>query len=136
MSNPETTITNPDEVVTRVRFDTSAESPKLFFKTVRWLTDDEYATVQKQAATPEAKSAVTLTVAETDGVKSKADKFFNGDEAAEKPKATAKKTAAKPEQDLGPETVAEPRVRKETPPPSQVKTANIASLVSDWDTDD
>ena len=56
--------------------------------------------------------------------------------ASKAAKKAAKKTAAKPEQDLGPETVAEPRVRKETPPPSQVKTANIASLVSDWDTDD
>ena len=27
--------------MTRMRFDTKSESPKLFFKTMRWLTEDE-----------------------------------------------------------------------------------------------
>ena len=30
---------NPEQIVTEMRFDTKAESPKLFFKPVRWLND-------------------------------------------------------------------------------------------------
>jgi hypothetical protein len=34
---------DPSTVVTRMKFDTASESPKLFFKAMRWLTDDEFA---------------------------------------------------------------------------------------------
>ena len=59
---------DPEMVVTRMRFDTSVESPKLFFKAMRWLTDDEYAGITQQAQTDDAKKAVTITVAAMDGV--------------------------------------------------------------------
>lgn len=59
---------SPEEVVTRLKFDTTAENPKLFFKAMRWLTDDEHATAVKQGKTEDAKNAVTMTVAQADGV--------------------------------------------------------------------
>jgi len=46
---------NPEQIVTRMKFDTKAESPKLFFAPVRWLTDDEYPTVVDQGNTENAR---------------------------------------------------------------------------------
>jgi len=62
---------NPDMVVTRMRFDTNAESPKLTFKAMRWLTEEEYATVTEQGNTDDAVKAVTLSVGQMDGAKPK-----------------------------------------------------------------
>ncbi len=57
-----------ETVVTRLKFDTKAEAPKLFFKPMRWLNEDEYAIVQEQGQTDDAKAAITMTVAQTDKV--------------------------------------------------------------------
>jgi len=54
----------PDMVVTRMKFDTKAESPKLFFKPMRWLTDDEHDTCVKQGQSDVATRAITMTVAQ------------------------------------------------------------------------
>ena len=59
---------DPGMVVTRMKFDTKSEAPKLFFKPMRWLTDDEYETAQEKGKTPEAQQAVLMTVAKMDGV--------------------------------------------------------------------
>ena len=50
-------------VVTRLKFDTTVESPKLFFKAMRWLTDEEYAIAQEQGASQEAQDAISTKVA-------------------------------------------------------------------------
>jgi hypothetical protein len=57
---------SPEMVVTRMKFDTQKESPKLFFKPLRWLTDDEHATAVEKGQSEDAKRAVTMTVAQTD----------------------------------------------------------------------
>jgi hypothetical protein len=57
---------SPEMVVTRMKFDTQKESPKLFFKPVRWLTDDEHAAAVEKGQSDDAKRAVTMTVAQTD----------------------------------------------------------------------
>lgn len=49
-------------VVTEMRFDTSASTPKLTFKPVRPLTEDEYKIICDQGATQDAIDAVTFTV--------------------------------------------------------------------------
>lgn len=59
---------DPTMLVTRLKFDTKAATPKLFFKPMRWLTDDEFANCQEQGLTPEALKAVELTVSQADGV--------------------------------------------------------------------
>jgi DnaK suppressor protein len=55
-------------MVTRARFDTTAATPKLFFKAMRWLEADEYATTSEKGASPEAMQAIALTVSQQDGV--------------------------------------------------------------------
>jgi len=117
----------PDMVVTRMKFDTKAESPKLFFKPMRWLTDEEHATCANQGQTEEAKRAVTMTVSQT-------DKVAKPVELEGKPPAKAKgKPAAKSEED----DVEEPEVRKDAASAAPApKKSNLASVVADWDTDD
>jgi hypothetical protein len=132
LSNPPV---NPEQIVTRMRFDTKAESPKLFFQPVRWLTDDEYAVVQEQAASTDASRAVVMTVAQTDGVKQSAPLSLPGkapvveEEEAPKPKA-----AKKPKVEVADED-SEPEVRKEAAKPTAVpeKKSKLADIVSDWD---
>ena len=128
---------NPEQIVTEMRFDTKAESPKLFFKPVRWLTDEEYEVIKAQGETDEAKRAIVMTVAQSDGVRANAPKMVlagkppvvevEEDEAPAKP--VAKK--AKPVVDAD----DEPEVRKDAAKPSAVpaKKGKLADIVSDWD---
>lgn len=115
----------PDMVVTRMKFDTKAQSPKLFFKPMRWLTDDEHEACVKQGQTPDAKKAVTMTVAQTDKV--------------EKPivlEGKAPKAKAAPKAAESDEEVDEPEVRKEKEAPVPKAKSALANVVADWDTDD
>jgi hypothetical protein len=136
-----------EQVVTRMRFDTKAESPKLFFQPMRWLTDDEYVEVTSQAQTPEAKQAVTVTVAQADGVKAAplalegtppvkakpapAPVVEDDEEEAPAPAPKAKKSKPAPVV----EESDEPEVRKPAAKASAVPAAQtkLASIVSDWD---
>jgi len=142
---------NLDAIVTRMKFDTKAESPKLIFAPVRWLTDDEYEIVQNQANTKDAEKAVASTPAALDGVTSPAPLAIPGKapgtstkslgdlldeddaEAIAEVKATkAKKTKAAP---VEAEVEEEPEVRKA---PAKVEAApakknKLADIVADWD---
>ena len=133
---------NPEQIVTEMRFDTKAESPKLFFKPVRWLTDDEYEIIKSQADSADAQRAVVMTVAQSDGVKSnnapkmvlagKPPVVETDDDAEEAPaKPAAKKAKAAPVADAE----DEPEIRKEATKASAVpaKKGKLADLVSDWD---
>lgn len=114
----------PDMVVTRMKFDTKAESPKLFFKPMRWLTDEEHATCAEQGQSADALKAITMTVSQTDKVK---PIVIEG-------KAPAAKAKVKPEVE---DEVEEPEVRKEAPAAApKAKKGNLASVVEQWDTDD
>ena len=136
---------NPEQIVTRMKFDTKAESPKLYFAPVRWLTDDEYPGVVQQSESEDAKKAVVMTVAQADGVKA-APLAIPG--AA--PKAATKAAPAPVEEDDEPaptKTVKgsktkpaaseddEPEVRKESAKSTAVpeKKSKLADIVSDWD---
>lgn len=100
---------NPDMVVTRMRFDTTAESPKLTFKAMRWLTEDEYATVTEQGNTDDAVKAVTLSVGQMDGAKPKL--ALEG----EAPKAKAKPAPA-PADDEDEEPAPKPKAKAKAKP--------------------
>ena len=53
-------------VVTEMRFDTSSATPKLTFKAVRYLEEDEFANALAKGKTPEAKAAIGLTAGAID----------------------------------------------------------------------
>lgn len=106
------------QVVTRMKFDTDAATPKLFFKPMRWLTDDEYEITSKAGASPEAVQAVTYTVFQQD---------TGGTKVAGTPPKAATKPAAAPEPE--PEPPAPPPRRPtvdEEPPPPPPRTRRSA----------
>jgi len=133
---------DPSMVVTRMKFDTKAEAPKLFFKAMRWLTDEEYEVATKQGATEDATKAIVLNVATLDSKptdalkgaapKAKAPVVEEEDEApAPAPKAKAKPKAEPVEDD------EEPTVRKEEKKPSAVPgKKSLADVVGAWDDED
>lgn len=145
---------NPEQIVTRMRFDTSSESPKLFFQPMRWLTEDEYEIALEKGKTKEAEEACQSTPAAVDGVTrsaplkmegtnpavAQAAASFTEDEQAEPP-APAPKTShrrtAKVEEptDVEVTEVSEPEVRKAAAKPTPVAPANsaLAAIVADWD---
>ena len=127
-----------DAVVTRMKFDTKAAVPKLFFKALRWLSDDEYGIATEKGQTREAINAITMTVSQTDGVKSAAQQAAAQAEVAGKPPAKPKKTKAQVEAEED-EGAAEPAVRKEAAVGANVPKGggDLSKLVDAWDeTDD
>lgn len=102
---------DPGMLVTRLRFDTTAATPKLFFKAMRWLTEDEYEITKAQGTSKDALDAVTFTVFQQDG----------GAKAVPALPGTPPKAAAKP----APEPAPEP-VEDEEPPPPPPKAAKAA----------
>ena len=133
---------NPEQIVTRMKFDTSVESPTLVFQPARGLTDDEYEISMNQGKTSDAERAVGGSATATDGAapiklagappaKVKAPVVEEEDEAPA-PKAKAK---AKPKAEVVEEDESEPEVRKTAPAASAVpvKSSKLASIVSDWD---
>lgn len=59
---------NIEWLITRLKFDTSVATPKLFFKAMRWLTDEELEIVKEKAASEDAIRACVMTVAQMDKV--------------------------------------------------------------------
>jgi len=140
---------NPEQIVTRMKFDTKSESPKLHFAPTRWLTDDEYEIVKEQAQSADAMKAVVMTASATDGAKAAPLKLEGKrpavveeeDEApapAPVPKTRAK---AKPapavveDDDEAEDTAPEPEVRKAAPKATAVPAgkSSLANIVADWD---
>jgi hypothetical protein len=136
---------NPEQIVTRMRFDTTAEAPKLFFQPMRWLTDDEYEVVQKQAATTEANRAVVMTVAQADGLPKSPPPALAGrppvvqpqdeDSGEEEAAPASKPKAKKSKVEVAADDESEPEVRKTAAKPSAVpeKKGKLADIVADWD---
>lgn len=117
---------SPETLVTRLRFDTKAAVPKLFFQPVRWLEDDEFEIVAEKGQSASAKQAVTMTVAKTT-----TDKPLQLE--GSKPTAKAKVASVEVETD---DDVDEPEKRKPAVKASAVpqkKASNLAATVDEWD---
>lgn len=109
-------------MVTRVRFDTSVATPKVFFKAMRWLEADEYEITSEKGASPEALKAITLTVSQQDSVPDVAPAA-----ALPAPVAAPKKKAAPVADDEepapAPKKKAAPVADDEAPAPAPKKKA-------------
>jgi len=127
----------PNEVVTRIKFDTKAEHPKLMFRTLRWLDDSEFAAVTEQSASEKATAAIappkysSQALPETPALAAPAPVADEEDEALAPP-VKAKKAKAAPVAD----DEDEPVVRKQAEAPKAPERKPLASVVADWDTDD
>lgn len=137
---------NVDALVTRMRFDTRVEHPKLFFEPVRWLDDAEYAAAREAGESAEAKSAVTQTAYKTDKPAAEPIEIegrrptSEPQEQPEENEAAKHKTTrvrkAKPDVVIEIEQeVTEPERRKPATKADAVpqKPSKLADVVSQWD---
>lgn len=138
---------DPSMVVTRMKFDTKAEAPKIHFKAMRWLTDDEFTQAGDQGKTEDASKAVTMSVGAVDNAKpadalkgaapkAKAAPEEDDEAPAPAPKAKAKAKPAPVAEDDD-ESESEPEVRKAEKKPSAVAAKkSLADVVGGWDDED
>ena len=114
-------------IVTEMSFDENSEVPKLFFKPVRPLTEAELEKALEMREHEDTKRAVTLTVAQTDGVQKV--------EVQEAPKPAPKKRVNAIEAEAADEPVEEPKKvakKKDVAPPAE--EAELSGIVdSFWD---
>ncbi len=102
-------------VVTQMYFDENSDTPKLFFKPARPLTEEELQQAVAMKDSEDAIKAITLTVSQTDKVQRKgeaSDTVESGGEAEAEPKKVAKKA----------EVAAPP-----------ADEADLSSIVDGWD---
>ena len=137
---------SPETVVTRMRFDTKAENPKLFFSAIRYVTDEEFAIIQKQAKSEDALKAIAMSFSQTaskppaDALQGKKPQLAapveDEEEADPPPKAAKMSRKAKPAPVVeDEEEPVEPPVRKSAAKETAVPTkkSSLASIVADWD---
>lgn len=113
---------DPSMLVTRMSFDLKATAPKLFFKGMRWLSEEEYTACQKQSKSDDARAAITMTVSQVDRLPNKPVEKPEAKPQAEEPQAEAE------------EAQPEPQVKKNAAAkPTTVKTQSLAATVAQWD---
>ena len=103
-------------VLTQMYFDENSNTPKLFFKPVRPLTEEELQQAVSMKDSEDAIKAITLTVSQTDKVQAQRDGAVAADES---------------DIDAAPEPVKVAK-KKEVAAPS-ANEADLASIVDDWD---
>jgi hypothetical protein len=105
-------------VVTEMRFDTNSATPKLTFKPVKFLETDEFNTALGKGKTGDAIKAITMTVAQVDGVDSEVP-------AQETEKAEAPKVEA--------EAVEEPVKRASKKDEAPAPKKDLTKILEEWD---
>ena len=103
---------NLNTLVTEMRFDEDSTVGKLFFRPVRFLEKDEWEVAKKQGETKTAKSAITMTVAQADGIK--------------KLEAPAVEV----------EVIAEPTKRADKKAAEPAPKRDLKAVMGDWSNDD
>lgn len=101
-------------VVTEMRFDTNSATPKLTFRAVEPLSEEQFAIVLEKAETQDAVNAISFNPAQMDGAKP----------AAPKPAIAA------------PVEEPTPVVREKKPTPAPAPAADLASVLDAWGDDD
>ena len=104
-------------VVTQAYFDENSDTPKLYFKAVRPLSEEELQQAVASKDSEDAIKAITLPVSQTDGIQAIRDGAVADDEVDIGETAPAPKKVAK---------------KKEVAAPSS-EEADLSSIVDDWD---
>ena len=117
-------------VVTEMYFDENSEVPKLFFKPVRPLTEEELEKALEMREHQDTKRAITMTVAQTDGVQK-----VTVQEQAPKPAPKRRANAIEEAEAVEDEAVEEPKkaVKKNAAPPPAQDEALDDIVDSLWD---
>ena len=96
-----------DTMITEMSFDTDSATPKLFFKAVDYVTQEQYTAAVKASTSDAAMRAITFTAAQTDGVKKKANAL----------------TAQEP---------VEPKKRPSTKAETPTAKKDLSSVIDEW----
>ena len=123
-------------IVTNIRFDEDASVPKLFFKAVRPLDENELAHVIEIKDNDEVQQAIKLTVSQTDGVKK-----LGAPKEEPKKAAPNKKPVAKKKADVFDNGVEPPEEKAVEEPTKIVKKKavvvpsddDLSDIIDDWD---
>jgi len=122
---------NINQIVTQVSMDLDSDTAKLFFSPVRHINHEEWEVAKTAGDSIEAKNAITLTVAQTDGVVKKplvlAGKPLDEEFEKPTPKAKAKVVEAEDAEIVEP-TKRASKKPEEAPAPKK----NLASVISAW----
>jgi hypothetical protein len=105
-------------VVTEMRFDTNSATPKLTFKPVRFLETNEFNTALGKGKTGDAIKAITMTVAQVDGVDSE---------------VPAQVTAKEEKPQVAPEAVEEPTKRASKKEEAPAPKKDLNKILEEWD---
>lgn len=129
--------------VTELRFDSNSAVPKLFFRPIRSVTEEEWEIVQRLKDSKEAQRAIELTVSQADNVSHDAPKpkkaalpapviVEEAEDEEEDIKPVKKKAAPVIVEDEEEEVIAEPKkttVKKAATP----EQASLETLLGEWD---
>lgn len=113
-------------VVTEMRFDTSSATPKVTFKPVRFLEADEHAVVIERGKSDEAQKAITMTVAQADGVSNNTPKLEAKAEAEPEAKPEKAKAEAVEVEESEP-------VKREAKKEEVVEKQDLTNILDEWD---
>jgi hypothetical protein len=117
----------PDTVVTKVMYDTEADTLTLKFKALRHLTQEEADLVDAAFADPQTQRYIQLTAAETDGVTAKPVK------AIEAPKQSV--FDASDEEEVAEPVKRAPKKAAVEAPAVTDDGKDLADLLEDWGDD-
>lgn len=132
---------NTATLITDVYFDENSEVPKVFFKPVRPLEEDELGKVVALRERPEVQDVLTMTVSQVDNVP---DKAVEKKPAAKKPAQKAAEPEEKPQEketvnlDAGSDdgVVEEPSKRSSSKPTPAPDSKNLAEVIAQWGEDE
>ena len=120
-------------VITEMYFDEDSDVPKLFFKPVRPLSEEELEQVVELRDAPETKKAIDLTVYQTDteNAPAKEKKAALFQDEAPAPKKVEEPVEEDDEEEESPKKI----VKKSKPAPKE-DDDGLSDLVSAWDDDE
>lgn len=117
-------------VVTEMRLDTASATPKLVFKAVRALEENELKAAIEAQGSEESARAVTLTVSQTDGVQEITTATQKKVVELTAPKETAK---AKVAEKVQAEAIEEPKKAAKKSADEVKPKSELDAIVGEWD---
>jgi hypothetical protein len=103
-------------VVTEAKFDINSSTPRLTFKAIRWLNEEELDNAIKQSKSPASLQAITMTVAQMDKV----------EEAAPAPAPKAEVKTAKES------TATSEPTKRESKKPAVEEKQELSDVLAQW----
>ena len=117
-------------VVTEAYFDEDSDTPKLLFKPVRGVTNEEAEIIFKMVEHEDTQRAITLTVSQTDGVQKKPQLEAPQPVEVQQPKARVRKNAIEDEPTA---EVEEPKKMAKKSAPPEDSEESLSDVIDSWD---